>query len=400
MKKIWGLILCGALILGLCAGGFLGFMYTGSGKAVTASANVNAYAVADEPNDELVVSYSDNYNIETSEEIPLGMEGDYPKRVTFNGAYDDDDGFGDFAAIVGVTATFEIQIPAGHEHGKSFNEALLPWIEVDMSDPLEDSMASPDFGDDALGFDPSEVVVGEGLYSISFRYGAIGIYRVRIYTLVLNEMTLEWDPYINTYIFIVKNTVEPDMYAFSFVQATAVDKFYNTINQINIGVQKDQYSTHIPIAFASPSTVKITNQKGEEVNYFTIAYGEGTAGSTLVLTKQVKKIKNGKYILSTVMAYSVEKIDSDGVLHDPSLEVVNVSVEMSFESRPIGNTWWYTLLGVLILGALGGGWWALNWMIKHSQLQHSQRMDVMREKRAETERQNIERLRTEIAGQE
>jgi len=385
MKKLWGVFLCG-IIASACGLGV--FFAVPALKVLRVNANTSI------PNG-LAVSYTDNgfFGDGTTKDLKTIPYGPIPYVVTFPE-------YEHCGSYVGVQGTFVAEV-----NGRTFMPVVggESWYKVTYAESLTKMVAGEDVTDVGVSVGQNS---GEKR-SFSVTYSQMGVYRIWINT--------EFPAQIAQFDFVVKH--RPPGYSAHFANSPAGDKKVLTARS-----NRWKKDTEIHLEFrhawgfvAEDARIKVSDGiKGIGVNGDTAAFPSfleytherpfnpqtGYEYDRFVIKrKDGAKIINGEYKITfrVVFDNSYPDMEKEGTIGTPSTSYYDVVTTIKFENAKddsISPIWIVLLMGG-ILAVLGAGWYGCNWVIRNSQVRHVAKQKQKQEKRTESDRANLEKMRQE-----
>ena len=368
MKRFWGFFVLVALAV---SAGIVGLTF-GGGKlhAEAASFNGNVF-----------VGYKESPT--ASGFLSLDASKEYqPQEVT---------------TIVNTTRYFNVTLPANTELVESHR-----WLRVYYHEPLEfgtntasynssdweeiwEDIVEGDRYEDRVIIPSSDLDYDNGTFNLNYNKG-IGLYCVQVRTnnTSLGECT-------NTYVFVAKN---PSAGFNCFFQGSdsSVWEYYNSDQEISISVEPSEGIFEV----VSLQNFVLKNNKGTNVTgTFNIVSENGDLTLTL---KNGEKLKVGTYTLTFSAGYEFICIDANGVLEDSPAGTGTASLTVTFGvvKKPPKISWVTLVLGLVVVGALGGGLYMTSWLVKYSQEKQIGRLEKARQQREAVDQENLETLREQL----
>ena len=426
MKKIWGFLLVAVLILGAGVLSFVG----GKNGEISVHASPASHL-------HLKVLYHDDYRLMDSGE-PDWRDLSYQSESTYRGEQPirEFDNLYEAGAIVGTTGWFAI-----HLNGQ--DSASTDWIRVGYSEPLpksvEDSIKDLDNYEKVLYFEAvyealdynyehdgnkywdtalASNELGE-LHYLSVKYEELGFYRIEINT--TRDDNGNKIPYQNVYVFTVRDQaiIDEEMFVTTFTSTggyTAINYLHEAdareVKKIDIKVQKNAsvVGRFTPDITSIQTLIIVNSTTNETVCYFDQdenkwvgMFKDPVVGvNSIVLNlKDGQTLGKGSYVLSYDISVEQENIHGYGYEQEITSKTLRIQALFTL-AIPVESkiNWWYILLAIVVLGALGGGIYGINKLLAYSQTQHEKKMETAREERRQTEQENIAKLRARMNREE
>jgi len=447
MKKIWGYLLCIAIV-SACS---LGVLFTG-GATIN---NVKASTTPANPNN-ITIQYNDDYKIPEENKVNLiehqkeshGGQTYDNKFVKFGKVENEQVTlYGGYASAAGTTGTFYIFLENGQQFDPQQESNEASWFYIHRAD----SITSP-YNEDA-------VYIGDGFANsrstVHYTFGDYGVYRVQIFTYaIVGGVTTH---YVNTFIFVVQMEEPRIGQKFEGTNPShygpdgANVRYYKQSVKVDTTDKNDKSieGTRIMLGFAvdnrdrdkavNPEIVEtigytieeikretIRNKKkeiisNEEVSRKTIPNadfflqlavplkdmktydddGRITSDKFTFKLGNNKEVINGEYVITFTVKYNEYRnvtVEGQGTMVTGTAARAKIKATIIFEDQPKSFPVWGSLLiCAAILAALGLGYYGCNYVIQYAQVNNIRKEQHAQMKRAETDRANIERLRDSMA---
>lgn len=314
--------------------------------------------------------------------------------------------YGDFGGVAGSTGSFTFEFRNG-------NSARIVdgtrFITTEFAAPANPSA----FADLPARYVRLETMVndlGVNLNTLSVTFAHIGTYRVRIHSGISTQQ------FMNEYIITVRNGIFDDDFTIDvFVGTTAT----NSISMFNSGIPSDivvnamvngraDISTG-PIFWNIASIRLLQGEAGPDAeNLFSTHMSPPVAApgrnDRLTFTTRHEAIFENHipYTLHMQIRIVLPNITPTGHAV-PEDQIITVSRPVVITFRPVPTPgarspfpWMGLLISILVMGALGAGWWGSNWLIRNSQYTHEARRLSNRRGIDTPTNRNIDDLREQI----
>jgi len=461
MKKLWGFLLCIGIIsvcsLGMLFTG--GTSRINNVKAAGPALNNLEVKYHDDYNlkeedgkqVDLIEHQKKEYSATTYDYQPVRFKEEYFEKYE-NGEY------GYFTSAAGTTATITVTLKNNLKAGDGDSIDPDSWIVVQRATSLSGSDAT--WTTLSYGGDSRYDFVGGGYSNdpinvkSNYNFGEYGVYRLQIFTYL--GAGGPGNVFINTFIFVVpmeepkidamfndnweykdgkKTPWSGIIYSKQFVKADKTKDGKTTEGtRITLGFlvdDRDHDRTGNPIIYAQAygntgykvkEIIEEKDKKGrilpnkeptekpiKNEDFFLqqigtiniIENGEVESSKFTFKLKSGKEIINGKYVITFIVQYNeynTVTANGAGKLITGSGARTEVNATIIFENAPKSFPVWASLLiCAAILAALGLGFFGCNYVIQYTQVNNIKKEQHAQMKRAETDRQNIERLRESMA---
>ena len=419
VKKVWGILLVFVLTLGAVV---VVFIYSLNNDGAV-------YAIPTATSQQLSVRYYDDYKLFS--EDPLKRK-DLSYNTAGDNIYSGNEPivFYEYnaGAIIGTVGFFEFHLnptnnlsgqkPAeDEEFVRAFYYSPFPQ-ETTIPFKSLDPEGYTSFWDDLATQSGEPVVIYTELEGSGKTLGSIFFEKLGIYRVEVNTMTSSGVLNKNSYVFIVRDhqDIAPLMFKTAFIRETSsfssygylVEPDLSKISKLEIEVEKNIDAGRFAPSIESKN-ITIKNSATDELVYYFDDNNDEWVGwfhepeflkvnRIALKLRDGQTIKKGVYTLSYSVSVTYDNITPEGKEEASQTKTTTlVTAQIEFrEYVPRKTDWWYIVLAVLVLGALGGGIVGINKLLAHTEIQHSQRLESMRMERRRIEQENIAKLRAEM----